>query len=42
MDYETIVTMPWETVDWLYNRHVQTLIDQQKQQEAQNKTRHFI
>jgi len=42
MDYETIVNMPWETVDWLYNRHVQQLIEMQKQQEEQSKTRHFI
>ncbi len=42
MSYDDIVNMPWETVDWLYNRHVQQLIEMQKQQEDQNKTRHFI
>jgi len=40
MDYEGIMNSPWETVDWLYNRHVQELIDIQKQKEQQNN--HFI
>lgn len=40
MDYNTIMTMPWEAVEWLYKRHLQELIDRQK--EAAEQTNHFI
>lgn len=40
MDYDTIINSPWENLDWLYRRHLQYLIDQEKQRNA--KTNKFI
>lgn len=40
MDYDTILHSPWEDLDWLYRRHLQYLIDQEKQRNA--KTNKFI
>lgn len=42
MDYETIMNTPWETLEWIYYRHVQQLIDLQKEQNKDNNTNHFI
>lgn len=40
MDYDTILHSSWEDLDWLYRRHLQYLIDQEKQRSA--KTNKFI
>jgi hypothetical protein len=38
LGYQDIQTMPWEYVEWFYNRHTQYLIDLEKERnEAQNK-----
>ena len=42
MSYEDIMNMPWETMEWIYRRHVQQLVDMQKEQNKQNGTNHFI
>jgi hypothetical protein len=36
MDYDTIINSPWENLDWLYRRHLQYLIDQEKQRNAKS------
>lgn len=36
MDYNTIINSPWENLDWLYRRHLQYLIDQEKQRNAKS------
>ena len=36
MDYNTIINSPWENLDWLYRRHLQHLIDQEKQRNAKS------
>ncbi len=40
MGYDEIMNSPWEVVEWLYNRHVQELIELEKQKEQQRN--HFI
>lgn len=42
MDYDTLMNMPWETLEWLYRRHVQQLIDLQKEQNKNSNSNHFI
>jgi len=42
MDYEALMNTPWEVVEWLYNRHLQQLIDEQKQQNQVNNINSFI
>jgi hypothetical protein len=38
LGYQDIETIPWEEVEWFYNRHTQYLIDIQKEQnEKRNK-----
>jgi len=37
LGYQDIVNMPWEHVEWFYNRHTQYLVDLEKEQEEQNK-----
>lgn len=34
--------MPWETLDWLYHRHIQELVDMQKRQNEQSGMNNFI
>lgn len=36
MSYDTIINTSWETLEWIYNRHVQQLVDIQKEQEKAN------
>jgi len=33
LSYEELMNTPWEVIEWLYNRHLQQLIDEQKKQE---------
>lgn len=40
MDYDTLMNSPWETIEWIYRRHVQQLVDLQKEQEKDSN--HFI
>lgn len=42
MSYEDIMNMPWETMEWIYRRHVQQLVDMQQEQNKQNGVNHFI
>lgn len=42
MGYEDLMKMPWETLDWIYNRHVQELIDLQKKKNEANGINHFM
>ena len=30
LGYNDICTMPWEYIEWFYNRHIQYLVDQEK------------
>ena len=36
LGYHDIDEMPWEYIEWLYNRHSQFLIDEQKKRDEQN------
>lgn len=36
MGYNDIKEMPWEFVDWFYNRHIQSLVDKKKARDEQN------
>jgi len=36
MGYNDIKEMPWEFVDWFYNRHIQDLVDKKKARDEQN------
>lgn len=40
MDYDALMNSPWETIEWLYSRHTQQLVDLQKEQ--QKGTNNFI
>ena len=42
MDYESLMNTPWEVIEWLYNRHLQFLIDQQKEKNKQFNINQFI
>ena len=35
MNYDELATMSFDTLEWLYSRHVQQLVDLQKQQSEQ-------
>ncbi|MGN1393981.1 MAG: hypothetical protein ACI4V7_08145 [Succinivibrionaceae bacterium] len=38
LGYQDVANMPWEYVEWFYNRHTQHLIDiEQEQNEKYNK-----
>ena len=41
-DYNTLMEMPWETIEWMYHRHVQQLIDLQKEQNKNANINHFF
>ena len=36
LGYNDLQSMPWEFVDWYYNRHIQHLVDKRKAREEQN------
>ena len=36
MSYGDIQDTPWEHIEWIYNRHLQELIDLQKKQNEKN------
>ena len=36
LGYNDLQSMPWEFVDWYYNRHIQHLVDKRKAVEEQN------
>lgn len=40
LGYQDIQTMPWEFIEWFYNKHVQYLVDKQKA--SQEQRGHFI
>lgn len=42
MDYESLMNTPWEVIEWLYNRHLQQLIDEQKAKNQANNLNKFI
>jgi len=42
MSYEDIMHMPWETMEWIYRRHVQQLVDMQKEQNKNSGMNNFI
>lgn len=42
MHYGELIETPWEVIEWLYARHLQYLIDVQKQKNEQSKTNSFI
>ena len=42
MSYDDIMHMPWETMEWLYRRHVQQLVDLQKEKNKNSGTNNFI
>lgn len=40
--YNDLCNMPWEYIEWFYNRHIQYLIDQEKKRNEQQETNSFI
>lgn len=42
MEYEAIMNSPWEMLEWLYARHLQHLVDIQKQQNEEHNLNKFI
>lgn len=36
MRYEELMQTPWEVIEWLYARHLQHLVDIQKQRNESN------
>ena len=42
MDYESLMNTPWEVIEWLYSRHLQQLIDEQKQRNQVSGINRFI
>ena len=42
MDYESLMNTPWEVIEWLYARHLQQLVDEQKQRNQMTGINSFI
>jgi len=42
MSYEELMNSPWEAIEWLYNKHIQQLVDMEKERNAQGQLNRFI
>lgn len=36
LSYTDICEMPWEYIEWFYNRHIQYIVDKEKKQNEEN------
>ena len=42
MAYQDLMSTPWEVIEWLYYRHVQQLVDEQKKRNQMTNSNRFI
>ena len=40
--YNDLCNMPWEYIEWFYNRHIQYLVDQEKKRNEQQQINSFM